>query len=489
MVLRWSEIRGVFYRSGIRGSDSVTEPFVILLVTGSSLLAVLALVWGVRRGDLLSGWNLTTTYVVTVAWLLLASSVFTQFDGGNASVVNVFGQTTIVANPRAAQIMQLAGYAIIGIGFGTFFLLGIVRRNRISTPFLLMGLLVGMTDFSSALAGASSVGNPRIIALIALCLGASVLPRGGGARLGIAAFGLSVSVASGVFLLVDYAAAFRTCRIDKCGPLGNLFFGLTTGENTIGLIVATSIPCTFLVFRGATRWILALYLLSVLTITGSRSALLVGVVVTVIVLLTGVSSTSIAGLWRRALTIGTAMVGLALGVVLPYLPLNPSSFTDRAYLWQLATAQMERSQLFGFGALVWGNQVSLGTISRDQAYSVHNQWLDIRYTSGALGIALFIILIVIALRQSAKWSAPQSALLFIPVIYSGLLERTWAFGLLDVFGWMAAATLLALDPLSEPSANMTSKSVRARFSRGIGGGPEGSRQFTERARRHTEEAQ
>ncbi|TFC34185.1 O-antigen ligase domain-containing protein [Cryobacterium sp. MDB1-18-2] len=462
------EILDESFKTGLQGFERVTEPIVIALVTGSSLGAVWVWLRGVRRGDVVSKWNITTTYVVLIAWLLLASSVFTQFDGGNVSIVNVFGQTTILANPRAAQIMQLAGYAIIGIGFLTFFVFGIVKRNRLSTPLLLMGLLVVMTDFSSAIAGASAIGNPRIIALFALFLGASVLPRGGGARLGVAFFGFSVCVASGIFLLVNYAAAFRTCRADKCGPLGNLFFGVTTGENTIGLIVATSIPCIFLVLRGATRWILAVYLLSVVYISGSRTALQVALIVTILVLVTGMSSTSMGGIWRRFVTIGTASVGLALGIVLPYLPLNPTDFTNRAYLWKLASAQLEDSQLFGFGALIWGNQVAVGTISRDEAYSVHNQWLDIRYTTGALGIALFIILIVIALRQADKWTAPQTALLFIPVIYSGLLERTWAFGLLDVFGWMAAATLLALEPAAEPAANTSPVLTEAVAQRGHG---------------------
>ncbi|WBM79378.1 hypothetical protein KIV56_13360 [Cryobacterium breve] len=424
----------------------MNQSLVILIVTGLSTFALIALIQGVRRGNLVATWNLTTTYIVVVAWLLLASSAVTQFEGGNVSVVNAFGQTTILANPRAAQIMQSAGYVIIGVGFLTFFVQAFVRRHPINSPLILMGLLVVLTDFSSAAVGASSVGNPRIVALVALFLGASVLPRGGGARLGMAVFGLSVSIASGLFLLVNFTAAFRECRLDKCGPLGNLFFGVTTGENTIGLILAATLPSVLLVFRRSTRWILALYLLSIVYICGSRTALQVALIVTVVVLLTRLDSEHVAGAWSRIIAVGTALFGLAIGVILPFLPLAPGDFTNRAYLWSLASDQLASSPIFGFGALVWGNQVANGVISRDEAYSVHNQWLDIIYTSGAIGVLLFVVLILLALRQTAKGSAPTTALLFMPVIYSGLLERTWAFGLLDVFGWMAAATLLALQP-------------------------------------------
>lgn len=415
------------------------------LITGSSAVALVILIRGVRRGQFLGRWNASSVYVLSLAWILLASSVLIQVQGGNVSFVDVFGTTTIVANSKSTQVMQFAGYAIMGLGFITF-VRGVVIRSPIYSPLVLAGLLVVITDMSSSFAGASTMGSPRIVALFALFLGASVLPRGAGAKLGIAAVGLSVALVSGFMLPLYYSNAFRVCRADKCGPLGNLYFGLTTGENIIGLIVAAAIPAVFLAFRSSTKWFLASYLLLVVFISGSRTSLQTAILVFGLAFVLAVAKKGQAHKWAVRLTSGVAVAGLAVGIILPHLDLNPTAFTNRAYLWQLANQQLSESPFVGFGALVWGDQVSGGLISRDEAYSVHNQWLDLLYTSGILGAILCVVIAAILLRHTKPGTAHMSALLFIPVVSSGILERTWAFGLLDVFGWMAAATILALEP-------------------------------------------
>jgi hypothetical protein len=423
---------------------------VTLILTGSAVAALGVTCYAIRSGRLVAPWDASTAFIIAIAWLLLASSVYTQLTGGTVTYVNSFGETMSITDGRSSQVTQFSGYAIAVVGLLTF-IIGAVRGRRIFSPLLLAGLLVVLTDVSSAVVGDSSLGNPRIIALVAVFLGASVLPRGGGARLGIAMVGLSVAVASGLLLLIDFDAAFRTCRADKCGPLGNLFFGVTTGENSLGLILAATVPAVFLAFRGATRWILGFYMVGVIYLGGSRGALQSALIVALLLVLTRVSSTSRMNSWPAIIAVGTAAAGLIVGAVLPYLPLDPSTFTNRAHLWSIAQAQLTDREALGYGALHWGNQVAEGLITRDQAYSVHNQWLDIRYTAGWVGVTVFVVLICMALRQSSKGSVAATALLFIPVIYGGFLERTWAFGLLDVFGWMAAATLLALEPASNSS--------------------------------------
>lgn len=422
---------------------------VTLIVTGSALMALIILVVAIRSGQLVARWDRSSTFIVLVAWLLLASSVYTQMSGGTQTFVNAFGDTTAIPDPRSGQIAQLAGLAICGLGFVTF-MVGLAQRSAIFTPMVLAALLVLLTDLSSSLAGASTPGNPRIIGLIALFLGASVLPRGGGARLGVAAVALSVSIASGLLLLFDYAAVFRYCRTDKCGPLGTLFFGVTTGENVLGMILAAALPGVFLAFRGRVRWVLGLYVISVIYLCGSRTALLAALIIAVVVLFTQLNSTRPSSVWATLVAAATAVSGLLVGLLLPYLPLSPDSFTNRTYLWQLAIGELGSSEVWGFGGLHWSDQTSNGVISRDQAYSVHNQWLDIRYTAGLVGVALFVMLLILTYRKTARGYAAAGTLMLLPVILTGFFERTWAFGVLDVFGWMAAATLLSFEPAEDP---------------------------------------
>lgn len=417
---------------------------VTLILTGSATIAFLVVASARRRKMFHGAWDASSNYIMIMAWLLLIPSAYVQFTGGVPKIIDALGLVVAVPDSRVAQLNQLVALAVALVGIFTF-VRGLIRRQPVYTPPLLAALLVMLTDLSSAFAGASTPGNPRIIALVALFVGASVLPRGKGARLGVAAVGLSVAMVSGLLIAVDYSAAFRYCRADKCGPLGNLFFGVTTGENVLGLILVSTIPAVFLAFKGRYRWTLSAYLVLVTYWGGSRTALQAGLVIAAVIFLTRISVDRRAGGRTKLVVYGSALAGIAVGVVLPYLPLDSSAFTNRAYLWKLAREQIGQSEVMSYGALQWGNQVAYGAITRDEAYSVHNQWLDIRYTAGALGIAVFMCVVIVALSKVAKGHGSTAMFLFLPVIFTGIFERTWAFGLLDVWGWMCAATLLSLE--------------------------------------------
>jgi hypothetical protein len=390
-------------------------------------------------------WDASSSYIVIVAWLLLVPSAYVQFTGGVPTMFNVLGLVVAVPDARVTQLNQFAALAVAAVGLFTL-VWGTLHRRKIYTPPLLGAFLVMLTDVSSGLAGNSEPGSPRLIALVALFIGASVLPRGAGARLGVAAVGLSVAIVSGFLVAYDYDAAFRYCRTDKCGPLGNLFFGVSTGENVLGLILASTLPATFLAFKGRSRWVLSGYLLLIVFLGGSRTALQAAVVIAAVMVLTGIAVGAKAGGWAKFVVYGTAFAGITLGTLLPYLPLEPSLFTNRVFLWQKSRQQLIGNEFIGFGALEWGNQVDYGGLTRDQAYSVHNQWLDIRYTAGALGLAVLILMLSLALTKMARGYGAIALLLLLPVIFTGIFERTWAFGLLDVWGWMCAATLLSFEP-------------------------------------------
>jgi hypothetical protein len=417
---------------------------VTLIVAGAAAIALMFIASAGRKRMFHGRWDASSTYIVVVAWLLLLPAAFVQASGGVQTTTNIIGLIVALPDPRASQLNQLSALVIASVGLLTF-VRGVAHHRQIYTPALLAAFLVMVTDLSSAIAGNSAPGGPRLIALVAIFVGASVLPRGAGARLGFAAVGLSVAVLSGLLVVVDFEAASRYCRVDKCGPLGNLLFGVTTGENVLGLILASSIPAVFLAFKGRYRWILSLYLLGLVYAGGSRTALQAAVAIAAVMILTRLAVDVRAAGWTKLVVYGSAVLGLAVGLVLPYLPLDPSLFTNRAHLWQIAQEQIGRSELVGFGALQWGSQVDYGGLTPDQAYSVHNQWLDIRYTAGALGLIIFVSMVSLALSKVARGQGPTALFLFLPVAFTGIFERTWAFGLLDTWGWMCAATLLCLE--------------------------------------------
>jgi len=398
-----------------------------------------------RRGDVIARWDASTTFVVLVAGVLILPTAFTQFSGGLQSYIAANGDLIVLPNARSGQLALLSAPVIIVAGVA-FFVAGLARRRPIFIPPLIGLLIVVVTDFSSALSGASTLGAPRMVALASIFLAASVLPRGRGAQLGIAVVGLSVGLLSTILMLTDFSASVKNCRLDKCGPLGNLVLGITNGENVLGILLAASISAAALIVRGRARYVLVLYLVAMVWLSGSRTATTTAVVIGALVFLVRIGGESMPTKVQSRVIFGALTAGVSIGVLLPWTPLTSGEFTGRGDLWELAKSEIASSPVFGFGGLTWGNQVSIGALTRDEAYSVHNQWLDILYTSGAVGVFLFALMLVMGIAGSARGYRSVSALLLAPMVFTGILERVWAFGLLDVWGWLAAATILAFPP-------------------------------------------
>lgn len=432
------------------------DPVLVSTLFGSMALVVLfAIIASIRRGSNFLQWDASTAFILLIALALVLPYGFTQFTGGLKSFVDATGALIVLPDARAGQISQAIVPLIIILGVA-FFIQGIWVRRAFYWPPVLAILLVVVTDLSSALAGSGEPGSPRIWALISIFLAATVLPRGRGAQTGIAIFGLTVALASTVLIFANYSAAIRACRLDKCGPLGNLILGVANGENVLAILIAPCIPAAYLIFRGRTRWIVTAYLTAFVWLAGSRTAAAAALVVSVLILVTRVRQDSAPSMAQKVVVRLTFSVGVAVCAVLPFVPLDRGQFTGRADLWALARSQLIDSPVLGFGGLTWGNQVQIGIITRDQAYSVHNQFLDVLYTAGVTGLIIFVLMLVLAIALSKRGYRALSLLLLAPMVYVGILERSWAFGLLDVWAWMCAAMMLAL-PSPDPNGSFSAR--------------------------------
>ncbi|MGH3519309.1 MAG: O-antigen ligase family protein, partial [Haloechinothrix sp.] len=314
---------------------------------------------------------------------------------------------------------------------------------------IVLCLVVALSDGLSG----NTIFASRQLVLLAVLLAATVARPGRSALLGAATAGLFLALLGGVQALVHADSAFRECRIDKCGPLGVLFTGVFPNENTYGLPLALSVAFVWLAFRGPVRIVLAGYLALVVFATGSRlsemaaAAALVSLMVLRPSLAQDGQAVDRPRADARAGRNGLALLGVcgaaAAGFLLPLLARSPDALSYRAYFWSIGLGELARSPIYGFGAKSWEGLYQTGRIPLAFSYSPHNQWLDLAYAGGIIGVGLFLALIAGILLLGGRANFLAACCVLIPVLVASTLERPWSFGISDWLSFtLVAATLL-----------------------------------------------
>jgi O-antigen ligase len=286
--------------------------------------------------------------------------------------------------------------------------------------------------------------GPRFVMLLAMLLAISVAQPGRPAFLGAAAVCLTYAFLSALQASVHPTYAFRTCRSDKCGPGGVLYSGAFSNENVLGLVLALSIPFVWLALRRA-RIIVIGYVTAMVLLTGSRTALLAAAAALLALVVLRPSpqraGTVAAAPVRQIQAIfGVAVIAL-LGAILPLLASVTSGIGDRTYFWRIALDGIGRSPLIGNGGAAWPRLYQSGEIPISASYSPHNQWLDVLYASGFIGLAVFVGLLCHLLLRTA-YLVTAAATILIPVLAASILERPWSFAINDVLTFTLLAALL-----------------------------------------------
>jgi hypothetical protein len=140
------------------------------------------------------------------------------------------------------------------------------------------------------------------------------------------------------------------------------------------------------------------------------------------------------------------VVGLiaAVGAVLPLLTRSGVvSVGDRGEFWGLAMAGIADSPLVGQGGTGWARLYERSQIPIAGTYSPHNQWLDVGYAAGAVGLLLFLALMAYLLLHTPELVGASTAIL-VPVLAASALERPWSFAVNDSTTFTLLAALLCV---------------------------------------------
>ncbi|MEY9964990.1 O-antigen ligase [Streptacidiphilus sp. MAP12-16] len=429
------------------------SPHAVALVLGiTALLAVIPILLAARRARAFGDWDLTATFVLAVGMIASLPTILSGLGTTQPVTVNAFGTVQVGLSAGAYRVDQ-AGNAVLLGGSVLFFALrcfsGKARLNV--APLIAAGICL-VTATSDALNGHQIFASRQVVLLVVL-LAAAVARPGRSAFLGAAASGLVLVVLGGIRALVNANGVFRDCRSDKCGVFGVLYTGVFPNENTFGLALALSIPFVWIALRGRVRVVLACYLASVVLATGSRQAIATAVAALLFLLVLrpqlpepwsldkADARTGATG--RTWVVLGGVAVAGGAGFALPFLNLGPDSLSQREVFWSVAREQLPASPIVGFGAKAWADLYQVGQIPVALTYSVHNQWLDILYAGGIIGLLGFLALLAYLLLRGGSGGLAVSSCVIIPVLVTSCLERPWSFGINDWLTFtLVAATLI-----------------------------------------------
>lgn len=281
-----------------------------------------------------------------------------------------------------------------------------------------------------------SIANSRYLVLVLFVLAATVCATAdaAGAVIGVVVAGGFISCISGIAYFTRPDVAIRSCRLDKCGPMDQLFGGLYPNENALGMVLVAVLPFILILSReNPLLLVLALQVALGVYISGSRSSTigLVAVLIAAAVVLVGGSAHARAARFCLQLIV-------AVGFIVMYLTpriADRDSLTGRALLWEYVEAGAASSPILGSGYDYLEHRFQNGGgLPEVSAYSAHNQILDIYLVSGVVGVILFLYLMA---RISFTYSRldPMILLPLVSIVWVGVLERPMGLSYFDWLAW------------------------------------------------------
>ncbi|MCL6738326.1 O-antigen ligase family protein [Streptomyces neyagawaensis] len=401
-----------------------------------ALLSLIPATVALRRARAFGDWDLTSTMVFLVGVLANVPTVVYVMNSGRPERLDPLGEVVTGFPQWVNQIGSVANTIMLA-GCVAFVLHRLLSAHaRINVAPLIACLLVLLLAFSDALHGQQFL-TPRQIALLVALLAAAVARPGRPALLGAAAVVLLSTVLGGVQALIEPATVMRECRADNpCGPLGVLYAGVFTNENIFSLLLIAGIPFVWLGLRGGVRILLACYVAFVAVATGSRLADITAVAVVAFMMILRPRLPEEAADGAARVSLGRVLFGVpvlgaaaAIGLATPLRHPNADSLGDRATIWDMARDELHRSPLLGFGGKAWPTKYHAGEIPAAVSPSLHNQWIDVLYAGGFVGLALFLLLLLCLLLRGGFAGFPVAASVLLPVLLASILERPWSFSI------------------------------------------------------------
>ena len=413
---------------------------IAAVFAGTAVLALLLVVRVVR--DALANHDIDGSALLafgTAAFFVLPSAV-AAITGELRRRPDVFGNLTVIDPSWYHRLGQLGLACLVGlVGWLVW------RQARSDTIYvhaagLLAIALWAVAHLSSGLQGGKLI-TARAAVLFVCLVGATVLPRGRGAAVGVGVFGVVLAAAGGLLSLFRYDVAFVVPCEGACSELG--FTGVLPNENLLGIALLASIPFAYLGFRGRARFWLCIYLAAMAAATGSRTAT-AGALISLGALLVvrpRLDVQSQIPRWR--IRIAWAVLGgvVAGSVYIVRHHWSSTALTFRPEIWGVAWSYIRRSPWFGYGPEAWASLYQAGKIRVFDQRTTFNQWTDVLFVAGTVGAALLVGMALAAIVSSGRARAGV-LLILATILMIGVADGAWEIGAVDILSFSLVAFIL-----------------------------------------------
>jgi hypothetical protein len=424
--------------------DEVTSTIIVAISVVALLVFLSALRKVLRRGE----WSKAATLGVVIAGCTQTSiNVVVTYLGTWQRVKNVYLNVPWVWPWEWHQVWRVLSFAL-GAVATVVFLMRVKRRDvPLNTPAVLVAM-VALISFASSLLHGDNPFRPVSVVYVVLLIACTVAPRGLGINVGVATFGTIVALACGftfLTILPQYGFSVEPCTRDKCGILNFDFTGVMEQDNPLAMYLALAMPFVYIGFGAWEGVTLSAYILGLILLTGSRSGTTAGVItfIALVVLRPNIRRPTAAPIRSWLLYLGLTAAFVA-GIVVPFARHDPSAFTFRAYLWSLAREAMSDPAVLWYGTGVRGlEHVHADGLVALPIYSVHNQWLQVLFSTGLIGFALLLGALALMLWNARGAYTLVVGTVLLPAFVLAVTERPWPIDSLDWLTWVMPATLLS----------------------------------------------
>jgi O-antigen ligase len=418
----------------------MVHPAVSFTMAAASLVALALLYRSLRearRAGELDGAAALTFGVGLLVALPIAAVVA---SGNLTRRPDVLGELVAVFPGWYADADRLAKLLLVALAALLVLRQATAKRLPVNAAALFAIALWAVAQLASGLHGDPILSLGSGVLLVCLAT-AALLPRGPGASLGVGAFAVVLASASGLLAVFRNDAAFVVPCQDACSGLG--FTGVLPNEDLLGVALAISIPFAFLGFRGRSRYAFAFYLGAMAMATGSRTATVTAAIALLALL---VVRPELRALRRGIVPPVVASLLLAgalvVSIYVPQRNWDPTALTDRPALWEVASNYIDDSPWFGYGPERWAKLADSSEIPRATERSAHNQWMDVAFVAGFVGIALFGGMLAAILVSAGRRGRVAVAVAAATALIAGTTEGVWSIGRADLLSFSLVALIL-----------------------------------------------
>ncbi|MBE1547972.1 O-antigen ligase [Mycobacterium sp. OAS707] len=427
-------------------------------VVAVSAIAFLVLLNALQKTIAASEWDSAALLGALSVVLFGLAYVVVTYSGAWDLVTEQYQDMEL--KPRWGNLLIMGvGAVLVAVCAAIFFLT--LRRNKfrnIYNPAAVLALALAIISIVSTILNGDNPIRPAAGLMLAVLVACTVAPRGLGVHVGIGAFCVIAAIASGFAIVVHKDFSVMPCPWDKCGILGFQFRGIFHHENAFAIFLTLAMPFVYIGFASWEGPLLSAYLLGMVLLSGSRSSMAAAVLTfVVLILLRPNIRKAVSARKRTALLNLVLAVSFVSGFALPFVINDPGFLSERGHMWMLVKDALSdpATLIYGTGMLGWQHVVDAGRLHISMGYSAHNQWLHVLFTTGVIGLLLFVGLLAVLVWQAGRTYGLVVGCVLLPVFLLAVTERPWPIDSADWVLWIVPGALLSYPAVRRLSGDQT----------------------------------